>query len=299
MGIFDSLTGAAQRGDIWKGVGEATDVMKSYTNAANRDLRTGYNVANNTLNTGMATGAANLRSGAARARSDVNAGTNSALASLRGGNATVQPYYQQGTAANTMYGNALGINGAAAREQTQGTYMSDPIMQGLMNQANENVLKRYNASGLANSGASRAAILQNQYNNYGGWLDRLNGQGQMGFQAAGQMNQNAANMANLQAARGNALSGISERLGQGQADNSYRYRTQTAGNRVNLGRETAQNTLNLGNSRADMITGARTAAANTRGMGWQNAFNMLGSGLNMATGISNAGGLSKIAGGLF
>ena len=34
-------------------------------------------------------------------------------------------------------------------------------------------------------------------------------------------------------------------------------------------------------------------------MGFQNALSLLGSGVNAATGITNAGGLSKIAGSFF
>lgn len=297
--MLGSLTGSAQRGDVWKGAEEATGLLKSYTGAANQNLRSGYGGANNVLNSGMRQGAGAMARGAATARGDINAGAGRARSALTGANALMQPFQQQGTRANTMYGDAIGINGADARGAAQNVYMSDPIMEALMNQSNENVLQRYNASGLANSGASRAAILQNQYNNYGSWLDRLNNQGQMGMQAAGQMGQNNTNIANLEQQRGTQLAGIAERLGQGQADNTLRYNTQIAGNRVDLGRGIASNALNLGNARAGLMTDARTAVANTRGMGWQNALNLLGSGLNAATGITNAGGLSKIAGGFF
>ena len=288
--MFESLTGAAQRGDVWKGVGEGTDLLKSYTNAANQNLRSGYGGANQVLQSGMAQGNSALSRGNMQARGDINRGTNAAMGQLRGANDRLQPYYSQGTQANTMYGNALGINGGEARAQTQGVYMDDPIMQALMNQSNENVLKRYNASGLANSGVSRAAILQNQYANYGNWLDRLNGQGQQGFAAAGQMGQNNTNMAQIEQQRGNALSGLAQQLGQNTADNTYRYTQPMAGNRVDLGRGIAQNALNLGQARAGLTTDARAASANTRGMGWQNALSLLGSGVNAATGITSIGG---------
>lgn len=285
MGIFDSLTGKAQQRDIKRGQAEATGYLTGANQQASNYLNQGYGGANAGLNAGMRQGNQYLTQGAQTARRDIMSGTGAAINAL-------SPYQQAGTQANTMYGNAIGLNGNQARTESQGVYMSDPIMQALMNQSNENVLQRYNASGLANSGVSRAAILQNQYNNYGGWLDRLNQQGQQGYQAA-------QGVSSLQANRGNALANIASNLGQQRADNTYRYGTQVAGNRVDLGRGQATNALNLGQQQAGLATDTASALANTRGMGWQNAMNLLGSGVNAATGIQKAGGLTKLAGGLF
>lgn len=285
MGIFDSLTGKAQQRDIKRGQAEATGYLTGANDQASGYLNQGYNSANTGLTTGQRQGNQYLTQGAQTARQDIMRGTGAALDAL-------SPFAQSGTAANTMYSNAIGLNGNQARDQSQSVYMNDPIMASLMNQANESILQRYNASGLANSGVSRSAILQNQYNNYGGWLDRLNQQGQQGYSAA-------QGIANTQNNRGAALANIASNLGQQRADNTYRYGSQIAGNRVDLGRGQASNALNLGNAQAGLATDTASALANTRGMGWQNALNMLGSGVNAATGVQKAGGLTKLAGGLF
>ena len=135
----------------------------------------------------------NINAYAGRARNALATGRDSAVARL-------DPYAefgQSGLDANALYSNALGINGADARQDAFGTFESDPFLE----YANQNtgnalrdVFRRYNAGGMGNSGANQLAVgrvagefARNDINN---WMNRLQGHGseatRLGYGAAGQ-----------------------------------------------------------------------------------------------------------------
>lgn len=277
MSFFSSLTGGKQRGDIYKGQQEAATILQDGMKGATTNLYRQYGQADSALGRGQRQTTAAYNTG----RADINSGADQALGYYQGANALMQPYQAQGTRANTMYGNALGINGADARAQTQGVYMSDPIMEQLMAGADKSTFQRYNAGGMGDSGASRAAVLQGRYNNYGGWLDRLDNQGNRGLQAAQQMGQNNSQMANVATNRGNALANMA----QWQGNSAANYANQYAGNRVNLGNSLANLVWDKSQKVADNAVGARSAIAGTRGMGWQNALEIGKMAVSAATGM--------------
>lgn len=279
MSFFGSLTGSTQRKDIRRGLQQSTEAMNKGNEEATNFLNTGYGQANTQLATGLQRSNQQISTGYGQARSDVLGNTSAAL---KGANSALQPYAAQGQRANTMYGNALGINGTGARGAAQNTYMNDPIMEQLMASSDKNIFQRYNAGGMGDSGASRAAVLQGRYDNYGNWLDRLNGQGQQGFAAAGQMGQNTAN---IYQNRGNALAGLATGRADRLSSNTNSYTGMQAGNRVNRANALASNRINLANGNANNITGAASAVANTRGMGWQNALNLGSMALKAYTGM--------------
>lgn len=92
------------------------------------------------------------------------------------------PYVQQGTQANTMYNNALGINGAQAQQNAYNTITANPLFQNSLNQDNNQMMRYLNARG--NSGGAADLAAQRVFNqNIGNWLDRYNNAGQRGLQA--------------------------------------------------------------------------------------------------------------------
>lgn len=155
----------------------------------------------------------------------------------------LDPYVQQGGQANTMYANALGVNGQAAAQGANSAYFDSPIWQQI-NDRSQNALMRYhNARGGVGSGAALAAGSDTAYKNYGNWLSQLQGLGQQGGQYA--------------TTQAGARSGIR----QGQADTAFNYGATRAGNAINYG----------------------NALAQTRGIGVNNLMGLVGLGTNAYT----------------
>jgi hypothetical protein len=167
-------------------------------------------------------------------RNDISNANKTANAALDSGYNASQGYYNQaadaynpfvktGTDANTFYGNALGLNGDAARTAAQGTITSDPLFSGKFALDSNNVLKSMNARGLNGSGAAALAGQRVLTEDYGNVLDRYANLGQQGLQATG------------------AQAGV--RTAQG--DNAYGYGATKAANAVSYGNAMA-NTENMG-----------------------------------------------------
>jgi hypothetical protein len=112
-----------------------------------------------------------------------------------------QPWVDSGKAANGMYSNALGLNGAAGNEAATGAFQAGPGYQFAVDQSLQAALRGASAGGNIASGNTLAA-LQDRGNGladqeFGSWLDRLNGQSQVGLGAAGQQQQGYNNSAGL------------------------------------------------------------------------------------------------------
>lgn len=95
------------------------------------------------------------------------------------------PYIQQGTKANTFYGDALGLNGADAQKVAYGNINANPMFQNMLNQDNNAAMRMLNARGNSGGAADLAAARVFQQN-MGNWLDRYNDQGQRGLVATQQ-----------------------------------------------------------------------------------------------------------------
>jgi hypothetical protein len=126
-----------------------------------------------------------------------------------------------GMAANRLYSDAMGINGADPRMAAFQTFESDPFREFAnqnTDQAIQDVFRRYNAGGLANSGVNRHAVGQvagefargdvNQ------WLNRLMG---LGDQNIGRGLQIAGSQAGLDTGLANRKAGIETNLGNALA----------------------------------------------------------------------------------
>lgn len=102
-----------------------------------------------------------------------------------------EPYQATGTAANTMYGNALGLNGADGTAAATSAFQTGPGYDFALKQGEQSALRGASAAGMLNSGNTLTALSQygqglaNQ--EYGSWLDRLQGQSAQGLSAASGM----------------------------------------------------------------------------------------------------------------
>ncbi|MEN6549158.1 MAG: hypothetical protein ABFE07_24200 [Armatimonadia bacterium] len=112
-----------------------------------------------------------------------------------------QPWQQTGTAANTMVGNALGLNGASGNTAATSAFQTSPGYDWTLNNALQGSERAAAAGGMLASGNTltalqdRGAQVANQ--EYGSWLDRLTGVSQQGQQAAGQTANALTNLGGL------------------------------------------------------------------------------------------------------
>lgn len=168
MGFLSALTGSS--------TGKAT------MNAAdqNKGLLTAFQgLGNNIINTGEAKSEGAL---------------NSAIGAY-------QPWVDSGTAANTMYSNALGLNGTEGNAAATGAFQTGPGYQFALDQGTQAALRGASAGGMLNSGNTLTALSQygqglaNQ--EFGGWLDRLSGVSSQGLNAASGQASQYGNLSNL------------------------------------------------------------------------------------------------------
>lgn len=156
MGFLSSLTG----GDIGKAT---TKALKE-----NKGLITGFqNQGNQIIDTGEGKSAGAL---------------NSAVSAY-------QPWVDTGTGANALYADALGLNGSEGNARATGAFQTGPGYDFALDQGTKAALRGSSAAGMLNSGNTLTALegygqgLANQ--EFGSWLDRLNGVSGQGLQAAG------------------------------------------------------------------------------------------------------------------
>ncbi len=150
-------------------------------------------------------------------------GFDTAITRYDQGYSELEPYATSGTAANTRYNQLLGLGTAEERAAGQQTYLDDPIFSSVLNQQSNALLRQQNARGATYGGQTVQMGGRLGMEAYQGYLDRLRGQGDQGFQATG--------------ARSNI------RLGQGDA--AWNYGATKAGSAINYGnaRAAASNTL--------------------------------------------------------
>ncbi len=263
MSFFGSLTGSDQRRDMNRAYADSTATVNQGYGAARNALSSGYGAANQAYGQG---------------RSDVNTGYQNALSSLASGTnqaiGAYQPYSATGQNANTMYGNALGLNGLAAQQTFQQNYQADPFRDANADFANEALMRVMNARGMSGSGTAAAAVAQESlrrgsedYNNY---LNRLSGLQSQGQQTAGNIAnlyanqgqqgaqygmQTGSDLANIQGQRG----ATAYNYGVGQAGLNTDQAITNAGNRINLGNAQAQSRGILGNNLMSLLGTAAQA----------------------------------------
>ena len=189
-----------------------SDTGKATIKAANqnKDLIKGFQTTgNNIIDTGEAKSAGAL---------------NSSIAGF-------QPWVDSGKAANSMYDNALGLNGADGNTAATGAFQAGPGYQFALDQGLQAAERGASAGGMLGSGNLLTALTEygqgTANKEYGSWLDRLNGVSGQGLQAAsGQANgytnlsnlyqQGTSNRLDLESGVVQGLTGSNNQLAQGQ-----------------------------------------------------------------------------------
>ncbi len=130
-----------------------------------------------------------------------------------------QPWVDSGTAANSLYGDALGLNGTEGNARATGAFQTGPGYQFALDQGTQAALRGASAAGMLSSGNTLAA-LQDRGNGlasqeYGGWLSRLAGMSTQGQAAAGGQAQGYGSIANLYQSSADDQLGLESGVTQG------------------------------------------------------------------------------------
>lgn len=185
---------------------------------------------------GGGTDTSNLTQGSKQARQDINAGKHDALQTYgkyekkytpvyQQSAAGFDPFLQQGTAANAMYGNALGLNGQSGYDAAIGAFHNGPGFQFALDQANQNVLRNAAATGGVANGnvltalSDRAQGLQNQ--EWQQYLDNLFRGGSQGLAGAVGKSGALEALASQLAATGAGKAGVQVGAAGANATNAY------------------------------------------------------------------------------
>lgn len=135
-----------------------------------------------------------------------------------------QPYTDTGTQANTMYANALGLNGAAGNTAATNAFQSSPGYQWQLGQGTQAVDRGAAAGGTFGSGNAAIALqnygqgLANQ--DYNNWLNNVSGLNSQGLAAATGQTGREQSLANIQTGLGQAQAGVIQNT-TNQAVNDY------------------------------------------------------------------------------
>lgn len=215
-------------------------------------LGTGATAGRDALSTGLTQSIGALGSGYGDARNDINAGVDAGTSAIAAGRAGFDPYAASGVAANSMYDNALGLNGAAGNTAATAAFQASPGYQWSVDQATDAAARKANALGIGGSGNTLAAIttLGNNLANteYSSWLDRLNASKTAGMSAAGSQLGADTTTAGLQSGRGSALAGLDTGLGGAESSLYSGNASNLAGLETTLGQNKASVYTGLGNS---------------------------------------------------
>jgi len=103
------------------------------------------------------------------------------------GKGYLTPYTTSGTSANTLYGNAIGLNGRPAQESYYRDFQTDPGFTTSLNDALDTTTKRYALMGRTGGGMANALLKTGQLamnDQYDKRLNRLSGVAESGRGAA-------------------------------------------------------------------------------------------------------------------
>lgn len=155
MGFFDSLTGKNIGKATEKAIGQNRDLLQSYGNKATQFI---------------------------------NTGEQNSIGALDEAAGAYSPWASAGGDALGMYTDALGLNGAEGNARATGAFQTGPGYQFAVDEGMRAAERAASASGMLGSGnlfdelARRGQGYANQ--EYGSWLDRLNGVSGQGLTAA-------------------------------------------------------------------------------------------------------------------
>jgi len=254
MGILDFLSDKNERDaadTVKQGYKKGFKGAKKAVNKGFRGLQRNYADALDRISTGEDEAAGFLTEGRDQGNAALIAGRDAGLAAYA-------PYAAAGQAGSAMYTNALGLNGAGGNETAVNAFQTGPGYDFAMDQGMQG-LQRLNASrGRLDSGNTMIDAmtygqgLANQ--EYGNWLNRLQGQQDMGVNVAG-------NMANLHAGTGAALSGNYTGTGAALGGNAMTAGAQGGAIKTGLG----DVKMGIGEKMADLTYATRLGKAGIEG----------------------------------
>ncbi|MEZ0171028.1 hypothetical protein [Microvirga sp. TS319] len=214
------------------------------------------------------------------------------------------PYTNAGRNAFSQYQDAIGMNGADGRTRALSAFQAGPGYQWQVDQASDAAARKASALGLTASGNTLDAItrlgsnLANQ--EYGSYLDRLNGVAKLGYDATGQQAGALRDLGNLATNYGTQRANV---YGQTAGNIGHTY-GQQAGYRYGAGNTGGQLIANIGQGLANAASqnelAGQQAAANRAGLlmsGLQLGASVLGGGFGGGMGGGMGGGLGSLFGG--
>lgn len=281
MSLFSDFFGSSQRKDISNASAQATTLMgqgreralaalNAATPQAQSEINAGYDTARGDIGTAAAGAKGSLNAGYDTARGDINTNYGAAKGTyedyLAKSRTTLNPMIAAGDTARGMYSDALGMNGAGARQSFYDTNVSG---NGTFNYADDLAAKqlqaKLNAAGVTGGRAGSmmvrqgAARIEDRTNQY---LDRLKGVSDQGGQYRGQLagyEQNTGSaIAGVQQRQGDQLAGLEQNRGQNLAGVDQWAGSQNAN--LATGRGQALSNLTMGN--AGQVAGVETAYGN-------------------------------------
>jgi hypothetical protein len=187
MGFLDSLTGSNIGKATTKAIGQNGAILSNLQNAGNSIIDTGEQKSAGALT---------------QAVDNYN------------------PYLTAGKSATDMYSNAVGLNGADGNAAATSAFQAGPGYQFQLDQGTQAALRGASAAGMLNSGNTLTALSQygsglaNQ--EYGSWLDRLNGLSGQGLSAASGAAGALGNEASLYQGTADDRLGLESSVAQGQ-----------------------------------------------------------------------------------
>ncbi|NKJ03475.1 hypothetical protein [Rhizobium sp. SG741] len=150
----------------------------------------------------------------------IDTGEQKSAAALDQASSNYDPYLAAGKSATNMYSDALGLNGADGNAAATGAFQAGPGYQFSLDQGTQAALRGASAAGMLNSGNTLTALSQfgtglaNQ--EYGSWLDRLNGLSGQGLTAANGASGVLGNKAALYQGTADDRLGLTSSVTQGQ-----------------------------------------------------------------------------------
>lgn len=141
----------------------------------------------------------------------------------------IKPYAQQGGAANTQYNDAIGVNGQPKQAAFFSSFQNDPGYQATLDAGQQQVEHSAIFQGRANSGGTQKELFEHgqrqQYSQFQDRLNRLQGAGAQGFDAA-------RGQATIEGNRGSSIADLALQRGQFAANsqnNQGQIRADAAG----------------------------------------------------------------------
>lgn len=245
MGFFDSIFGLGTSKSTQKAAGQANQLINATTGVTNQLL---------TDSADRAKGDITNYSG--QARDALTGGVNQAVGTVQGSNGLFQPFASTGTAANGMLGNALGLNGQAGNDAATAAFQTSPGYQFSVDQATDAAARKAASLGMAGSGNTLDAVTRLAGNladqQYGSFLDRLQGLGSQGLTAAGAISGNNALAGGYQYGGGGALATLLNGTGTNLGNIDSNLGTNLTNNAWNA--TSAVNGNNLSAARAQDVT---------------------------------------------